>query len=109
MTVANPVLRSWATPLTIGAFALMSVTGVLMFFHLDRGLTGDLHEWFSWALLAAVAAHVVVNWRPLLVYFRGNRVRAALAACAAVLVAAQFLWGAATGSQIRQSIEAALV
>lgn len=27
-------LRPWATPLTIGAFAIMSTTGLLMFFHL---------------------------------------------------------------------------
>ena len=30
--------REWATPLTIGAFALMAATGTAMFFHLNNGL-----------------------------------------------------------------------
>lgn len=38
-------LRKWATPLTIGSFLLMGVTGILMFFHLDIGLNKLAHEW----------------------------------------------------------------
>lgn len=53
--------RSWATPLTIGAFALMASTGALMFFHLDNGLQKTVHEWAGWLLLAAVAAHATAN------------------------------------------------
>jgi len=41
-------LRTWATPLTISAFLLMSVTGVLMFFHIEGGLTTVAHQWCSW-------------------------------------------------------------
>lgn len=37
-------LRTWATPLTVGAFLLMAATGVLMFFGYDRGLTAVVHE-----------------------------------------------------------------
>lgn len=36
--------REWATPLTIGSFLLIAVTGVLMFFHLDSGLNKLAHE-----------------------------------------------------------------
>ena len=39
------ISREWATPLTIGAFGLMSVTGMLMFFHLDTGFNKLAHEW----------------------------------------------------------------
>ncbi len=53
--------RAWATPLTIGSFVLLSVTGILMFFHLDRGLNKLAHEWLSWALVAAVGLHVTSN------------------------------------------------
>lgn len=109
MTSASFPLRGWATPLTISAFALMSATGVLMFFHWDRGLTNDLHEWFSWLFLAAVATHVVVNWRPLLNYLRRNLGRGALMACALLFLAAQFQWGVLTAPQIRRSIETALI
>jgi hypothetical protein len=54
--------RAWVTPLTIGSFALLGATGVLMFFHVDTGLNKLAHEWLSWLLLAGVAAHAAVNW-----------------------------------------------
>lgn len=53
--------RDWATPLTIGSFLLLAVTGILMFFHLDTGLNKLVHEWLSWVLVAAVGLHVVSN------------------------------------------------
>ena len=40
-------VRKWATPLTIGAFFLMAATGILMFFHIDRGIISGAHEWLS--------------------------------------------------------------
>jgi CDP-diglyceride synthetase len=60
--VMMKISRDWATPLTIGSFALLSVTGVLMFFHLDSGLNKLAHEWLSWLLLVAVGLHLVSNW-----------------------------------------------
>jgi len=56
------ISRTWATPLTIGAFALMATTGALMFFHLDNGLQKTVHEWAGWLMVAAVAAHATANW-----------------------------------------------
>ena len=49
--------RDWITPITMGAFGLLAVTGVLMFFHLDSGLNEAAHEWLSWVLLGGVALH----------------------------------------------------
>lgn len=54
--------REWATPLTIGSFLLIAVTGVLMFFHLDSGLNKLAHEWLGWALLAAVGLHAALHF-----------------------------------------------
>lgn len=54
--------REWATPLTMGAFFLMAVTGGLMFFHLEPGIAKDLHEWLGWLFIAGVALHVAVNF-----------------------------------------------
>lgn len=54
--------RAWATPLTIGAFLLSAVTGVLMFFHADIGLNKEAHEWLGWILVAGVAFHAMVNF-----------------------------------------------
>ena len=53
--------RPWITPLVIGSFLLLTVTGVLMFFHLDSGLNKLAHEWLSWAMLVAVGWHVLLN------------------------------------------------
>lgn len=53
--------RPWITPLVIGSFVLLTVTGVLMFFHLDSGLNKTVHEWLSWVMVAGVALHVGLN------------------------------------------------
>lgn len=53
--------RPWITPLVIGTFALLSVTGVLMFFHLDTGMNKLAHQWLSWVIVAAVCLHVLLN------------------------------------------------
>ena len=39
----------------------MGVTGILMFFHWDTGLNKTVHEWLGWAMVVAVALHVMVN------------------------------------------------
>lgn len=56
------IKREWVTPVTMGAFLLVAVTGVLMFFHLDTGLNKLAHEWLGWILLAGVVLHSVVNF-----------------------------------------------
>ena len=53
--------REWVTPLTVGAFLLSAVTGVLLFFKVEMGVGKLVHEWLSWLLLAGVVAHVVTN------------------------------------------------
>ena len=81
------ISREWATPLTIGAFGLMAVTGILMFFHLDSGLNKVAHEWLGWVMVAGVAAHAAANWLAFKRYFLNNGLgRAILAASALVIV-----------------------
>lgn len=79
-------LRSWATPVTIGAFVLIAVTGVLMFFHLNTGLNKTAHEWLGWFLVIGVLAHVVLNWRPFQSYFKRGMALGIMGVFAAVLV-----------------------
>lgn len=55
--------RKWATPLTAGSFIVLAVTGLLMFFHFDRGLNHFAHEWIGWVLLLGVLCHVTANFR----------------------------------------------
>lgn len=61
-------LKEWATPLTIGAFVISAITGILMFFHLDIGLNKFVHEWLGWLLVFAVGIHVFVNWKSFVQY-----------------------------------------
>ena len=63
-------LRSWATPLVIGAFLVMAVSGTLMFFHLDSRLNNVAHEWGGWVLVAAGIAHLILNWRAFSCYLK---------------------------------------
>lgn len=63
-------LRKWATPLTVGTFLIMGVTGVLMFFHLESMLNKVIHEWAGWAMVVGVGAHLVLNWRAFTTYFK---------------------------------------
>ena len=84
------ISREWATPLTMGAFFLSAVTGVLMFFHLDSGLNKPAHEWLGWLMLAGVGAHAVVNWPSFRRHFSQPTGRAILGVL--VLVTALSFW-----------------
>jgi len=85
------ISREWATPLTIGAFALMAITGVLMFFHLDGELNKLAHEWLGWLMIFAVVLHVVVNWVAFKRYFTVSTKGRAVMAISAMVIAATFL------------------
>lgn len=101
-------LRTWATPLTIGAFLLMGATGVLMFFEVDGGLTTVIHQWFSWAFLFGATAHIVVHLRSFTHHLRGRWGGVSAAVFLAVFVASCFSWGLITGPQLRRPVEGAL-
>lgn len=77
--------RPWITPLVMGAFALSAVTGVLMFFHLDTGLNKLAHEWLSWAMLAAVVLHALLNLPAFKRYFSQKTALAVMGVFALVL------------------------
>jgi hypothetical protein len=80
-------LREWATPLTIGSFLLIAVTGILMFFHLDTGLNKLAHEWLGWGLVAAVGLHAAVHFKAFKRYFTRRDTLAIVALCALALAA----------------------
>ncbi len=84
------ISRNIATPLTIGSFAIMSVTGVLMFFHADSGLNKLVHEWAGWAMVAGAALHVIVNWAPFKRYFSAGNAGVAIIALSLVVLAGSF-------------------
>lgn len=101
------ISREWATPLTMGAFFLSAVTGVLMFFHLDSGLNKPAHEWLSWLMLGGVGAHAAVHWSSFKRYLFQPTGRAILGVL--VLITVLSFWqpaGAPKGSPARQATQA---
>lgn len=64
--------REWATPLTAGSFIVLAVTGLLMFFHFDRGLNHLAHEWIGWLLVFGVTCHVTANYLGLKKHLSGH-------------------------------------
>lgn len=81
----NLHLRAWATPAIIGSFLVMSVSGVLLFFHVEPPLTKVLHEWAGLVMVAGGLAHLWLNRRPFTHYFRRPAARAIMGAGAVVL------------------------
>ena len=77
--------RPWITPLVIGTFLLMAITGSLMFFHVDSGLNKSAHEWLGWALVAGVALHVVLNLNAFKRHLTNTTGRWVMGACVAAL------------------------
>jgi hypothetical protein len=110
MFMSNAIpLRSWATPLTIGAFFLLSTTGLLMFFGWDRGLMSGVHQWLSWLFLAGVGGHVAANIRPFKNHCKSRWGKVTIATFTIVLAASFFSWGIATGHHLLKAVEQALV
>lgn len=93
------ISREWATPLTIGVFALMSVTGLLMFFHLDSSLQKTVHEWAGWVVVAAAVLHVSANWLGFKRYFKPGVGAGVIALCALVIGASFVPLGGGQGGE----------
>ncbi|ARN83775.1 hypothetical protein B1812_18260 [Methylocystis bryophila] len=69
----------------------MSVTGLLMFFHLDSGLNKLAHQWLSWVMIGGVATHAIVNWPAFKRYFTSSRMGRAIIGVSAVVLALTFV------------------
>jgi len=80
-------MRAWATPITIGAFILTAVTGIMLFFKLDLGLTKVVHEWLSWLLVAGTVFHVIANWKFMTGYLGSHLGRGIIAVFIAITCA----------------------
>ena len=63
-------MRTIATPLTIGSFILVSVTGLFMFFEIQVGLIKPAHEYLSLVFLACALLHCIVHWKAICNHFR---------------------------------------
>ncbi|WP_114694019.1 DUF4405 domain-containing protein [Motiliproteus coralliicola] len=87
--------REWSTPLIIGSSLIVSVTGIMLFFHLAEGLIMAAHEWIGIAFVAIVGLHVLNHWRPFKGYF--YRKRALNLILGTFVIAAAFVFSADSG------------
>jgi hypothetical protein len=80
----NPFPKKPAlSPFVAIAFLVISVTGVLLYFHVKNGPIIVLHEWFGWAFVVAGILHVLLNIKPLFAYLK---LRSGLWSLAAALI-----------------------
>ena len=84
--ITKPIL----SPFVAFAFLVVSVTGVLLFFHIKNGALVTLHEWFGWGFLAVGCIHLTLNLRAFASYLktRGGLLALALAVVLTVVIAA---------------------
>ncbi len=102
-------LYTWSTPLTIGSFILMAITGVLMFFDVVPGYVAFVHEWFSWLFLIGACGHVAVNFRPFVRHLQSGWGRTNVAIFTIILFVSTFSFGRITAPQLKWPIFNALI
>lgn len=90
-------IQKWATPVTIGAFVVSAVSGVLLFFHLNFGLVRVVHEWGSWFLVIGALFHVIGSWRQFIRYFSKPAAWAIMAAFVLLLIVSLLSTGGGRG------------
>ena len=86
----SQTLKSWATPLAVGAFTISAVTGLLIFFDLEPGIIEPVHKWLSWLLVAGVILHLVSNWKQFTGYFSKKPALGIIGAALIVTIASLF-------------------
>lgn len=80
----HDLITRYATAAATTLFAVVAVSGVMMFFHVGKGTVAEMHEWLSIVFVAVAGLHVYRNWNAFLGYFR----RGTIAVPAALTIAA---------------------
>jgi hypothetical protein len=65
--------RTWTSPIAAVAFVALSVSGIMMLFHVKMQAIKDLHEaignlhkWMGFVFAVVGIIHLILNWRLLL-------------------------------------------
>lgn len=62
--------RSWVSPAAAISFLALSVTGILMYFHIFSAGIKSLHIWIGFVFVAVGVVHLILNWRAFASLFR---------------------------------------
>lgn len=89
-------LRRYATPLSVVAFAVIGITGLMMFFGVRSRQLNHLHEWFGLAFVLIGLLHVFRNAKSFGIMFRQKRSKVVIAVTG--IISAVFLAGAIQAS-----------
>lgn len=93
-TKGNAMKRYWITPLTMGAFVLTGVTGLLMLFKVRSGLVTPVHEWLSLALVIGGVLHVIDHWTGIRKHLDGKWGKGFVAGALVLIALAVWPWSA---------------
>lgn len=96
------IIRKYATAAATALFAVVSISGILMFFHVGKGLVSEMHEWLAMLFVAVAGLHVWRNWTAFTGYFRRGTI--ALPAAVTAIAAALFIVPAVFTGQHREPV-----
>ena len=88
--------RDVVTPVTIVAFVVSTVTGVMLLLHWNVGLVKFSHEWLSVVFSAVAIWHLARSWKSFTAYLRRNAVLAVFA----ISLAASVVFTGLTGTSL---------
>nr|WP_320132590.1 DUF4405 domain-containing protein [uncultured Holophaga sp.] len=95
-------LRSIATPLTIGTFIVVGVTGICMLLGV-HGLVNPVHEISSVLFVLGSVLHILVNWKPTAAHLK-KPMGASLALICALVTVAALVMPSRKGANPRQAM-----
>ena len=77
--INNPgFLKKNATQLVVPLSIIVSITGLMMFFHIAQDKIEGAHEWLGIAFMVAIGLHMARNFKPMLNVVKSNRSKVGL-------------------------------
>ncbi len=77
-------IKSWLSPFIVVLYGAVTLSGVVMLFHLKGPGLKAVHEWGGIAFAVAGTVHLILNWNIFSSYFRNKK--AVIGTIAGVLV-----------------------
>lgn len=65
--------RSFISPFVAVTFFAVSITGILMLFHIKLGGIHAIHEWGGIAFVVGGSIHLILNWKAFTSYFKKSK------------------------------------
>lgn len=81
------IRQSFATTPVIGTFAVIAISGILLFLHIKNKPLELIHTYIGLAFVLFAVLHMAANFGGLKRYFRGNKILLNLAICVVSITA----------------------